>query len=77
MQKLVKAFQKNKFQEVRVGITEFRDNDLIDIRVWARRPGSEEMVPTPKGVTINISLFNELKGAILALEDELRQNKLL
>lgn len=77
MQKLVKAFQKNKFQEVRVGITEFRDNDLIDIRVWARRSGAEEMAPTPKGVTINISLFNELKEAILALEDELKQNKLL
>jgi hypothetical protein len=77
MQKLVKTFQKNKFQEVRVAITEFRDNDLIDIRVWTNRPGSEEKVPTPKGVTINISLFPELKDAVLALEKELRDNNLL
>ncbi|MFH0838652.1 MAG: transcriptional coactivator p15/PC4 family protein [Candidatus Omnitrophota bacterium] len=77
MQKMVKSFQKNKFQEVRVSITEFRDNDLIDIRVWATKAGSDEKVPTPKGVTINISLFPELKEAILSLENELRANNLL
>ena len=31
MDKTVATFKKNKFQEVRVGILEFKGNDLIDI----------------------------------------------
>ncbi len=77
MQKMVKTFQKNKFQEVRVGITEFRNNDLIDIRVWTDSPSSEERVPTAKGVSINVSHFTELKEAVIALEAELKQNNLI
>jgi len=34
MDKTVAVFQKNKFQEVRVGIREYKGNDLVDIRTW-------------------------------------------
>jgi len=71
MQKVVKTFQKNKFQEIRVGITEFEGNDLIDIRTWSQRPGAEEKTPTSKGVSINVKLYPQLKAAVLALEKEL------
>lgn len=77
MQKIVKVFQKNKFQEIRVGITEFQGNDLIDIRTWTQRPDSEEKTPTAKGVSINVKLYPELKEAVLALENELKDAKLL
>lgn len=77
MQKTVKVFQKNKFQEIRVGVTEYEGNDLIDIRTWTKRPDVEEMVPTSKGVSINVKLYPELKEAVLALEKELKDNKLL
>ncbi|MFH1848498.1 MAG: transcriptional coactivator p15/PC4 family protein [Candidatus Omnitrophota bacterium] len=77
MQKTVKAFPKNKFQEVRVSISEYEGNDLIDLRVWSKRPNSEEMGPTSKGVSINVLLYNELKEAVLALEQELKDNGLL
>ena len=77
MQKVVKTFQKNKFQEIRVGITEYQGNDLIDIRTWTSRPGSEEMGPTSKGVSINVKLYPELKEGVLALEKELKEGNLL
>ena len=77
MQKLIKVFQKNKFQEIRVGITEYEGNDLIDIRTWTQRQGVEEKTPTSKGVSINVKLYPELKEAILALEKELKDSKLL
>jgi len=32
MDKTVCVFQKNKFQEVRVGIREFKGNDRVDIQ---------------------------------------------
>ena len=74
MDKTVAVFQKNKFQEVRVGIREFKGNDLIDIRTWTMTQGSEEMVPTAKGVSINISLLSELRKALDVVEKELKAN---
>ena len=77
MQKTVKIFQKNKFQEIRIGITEFEGNDLIDIRTWQQKHGEEEKTSTSKGVSINVKLYKELKEGILALERELKDNKLI
>ncbi|MDD5291598.1 MAG: transcriptional coactivator p15/PC4 family protein [Candidatus Omnitrophica bacterium] len=77
MIKTIKIFEKNKFQEVRVGISEYEGNDLIDIRTWTLPKGAEEKVPTAKGVSINVKLYPELKEAVLMLEKELKDNKLI
>ena len=77
MDKTVATFKKNKFQEVRVGIREFKGNDLVDIRTWTMTQGADEMVPTAKGVTINVHLFPELKKAINDVEVILKENKML
>ncbi len=75
MDKTVFVFQKNKFQEVRVGIREYMGNDLIDIRTWTQTQGSEEMVPTAKGISVNVNLLPELKKALDIVEKELKENK--
>ncbi|MFC1708499.1 transcriptional coactivator p15/PC4 family protein [Candidatus Omnitrophota bacterium] len=77
MIKEIKKFTKNKFQEIRVSITEYQGNDLIDIRTWTMPKGAEEMVPTGKGVSINVKLYPELKEAVLMMEKELKDNNLL
>jgi hypothetical protein len=77
MDKTVAVFQKNKFQEVRVGIREFKGNDLVDIRTWTLTQGSNEMVPTAKGVSINIHLLPELRKALETVEKELKENMML
>ena len=77
MDKTVCVFKKNKFQEVRVGIREFKGNDLIDIRTWTMTQGSDEMVPTAKGVSINVSLLPELKNALDQVEKELKTTGML
>ena len=76
MDKTVAVFRKNKFQEVRVGIREFKGNDLIDIRTWTMTQGSDEMVPTAKGVSININLLSELKKSLDSVEKELKENNM-
>ena len=76
MDKTVYTFQKNKFQEIRVGVREFKGNDLIDIRTWTMTQGTEEMVPTAKGVSINIQLLEELKKALVTVEKTLKENKM-
>lgn len=77
MDKTVSVFKKNKFQEIRVGVREFKGNDLIDIRTWTMTQGSEEMVPTAKGVSINIHLLAELKKSIAEVEKVLKDNNML
>jgi hypothetical protein len=77
MDKTISVFQKNKFQEIRVGIREFKGNDLIDIRTWTMTQGSNDMVPTAKGVTINVHLLSELKKALDEAEKILKENKML
>ena len=77
MDKTVAVFQKNKFQEVRVGVREFKGNDLIDIRTWTMTQGSNEMVPTAKGVSINVSLLPQMKNALAEVEKVLKENRMV
>lgn len=77
MNKLVATFPKNKFEEVRVQIKEFKGYDLVDIRVYTALKDSEEKIPTGKGLSLNVSHFYDLKKAVLELETALKENKLL
>ena len=77
MDKLVATFQKNKFEEVRVQIKEFKGYDLLDLRVYTSVKEGDEKVPTGKGLSINVSHFEELKKAVLEAEIVLRENNLL
>jgi hypothetical protein len=77
MDKTVSVFPKNKFQEVRVGIREFKGNDLVDVRIWTLTQGSDQMVPTAKGVSINIHLLPELMKALQAADKILKDNKMI
>jgi hypothetical protein len=77
MDKTVATFKKNKFQEIRVGVREFKGNDLVDIRIWTMTQGSEKMVPTAKGVSVNVNLFADLKKAIVQVEDVLKENRMI
>ncbi len=77
MNKLIASFQKNKFEEVRVQIKEFKGYDLVDIRVYTSTKEGEEKIPTGKGISINVSHFIELKKALTETETVLRENNLL
>ena len=77
MDKTIATFKKNKFQEIRVGVREFKGNDLVDIRTWTMTQGSDDMVPTAKGVSINVQIFKDLKDALLKVEEVLVENRLI
>lgn len=71
MEKTVMVIPKNKFQEIRVELKEFKGHNIIDIRIWNNVPDSEEKRPTTKGVTMNIELLPQLKEAVSRLDKEL------
>ena len=57
MNKLVSTFPKNKFEEVRVQVKEFKGYDLVDLRVYTSLKEGEEKIPTGKGLSVNVSHF--------------------
>lgn len=73
MDKIIAVFPKNKFQEVRVGVREFKGNDLIDIRIWTQTQGAKEMVATAKGVAINVALLPQLMNSLKEVEKVLNE----
>lgn len=77
MEKDVAVFEKNKYQDVKVRISEFQGNDVIDIRIWTQPPQGDEKVPTGKGININVKLFPKLKEAVEKLEKELTENNMV
>ncbi|MFH1412375.1 MAG: PC4/YdbC family ssDNA-binding protein [Candidatus Omnitrophota bacterium] len=77
MEKDVAVFAKNKYQDVKVRLSEYQGNDVIDIRIWTQPPQGNEKVPTGKGVNINVKLFPELKKAMEKLEQDLKSGNLL
>ncbi len=77
MDQLIASFQKNKFEEVRVQVKEFKGYDLLDIRVYTSSKEGEDKVPTGKGLSINVAHFMDLKKALVEAEKVLRENDLL
>lgn len=77
MEKDVAIFEKNKYQDIVVRVSEYQGNDVIDIRVWTQPPQGTEKVPTAKGININVRLYPSLKEAIDKLGKELKDNNLI
>ena len=77
MNETVTTFDKNKFEEIRVGVKEYKGFDLIDLRVWVDSKEAGGKVPTAKGLSLNVELFPKFKKAILKLEEVLKSNNLL
>lgn len=77
MDKTVDTFPKNKFQEVRVGIREFKNHNLLDIRIWTMSQRAGGMVPTGKGTMINVYLLPRLMKALQEAQKILEENKMI
>ena len=83
MSVIIKDIKKNNNEIIRIEVSEFKGRDLINIRIWYQSidTGSGDLVykPTPKGVTLNISEFEELKDGVDKLgnyiQDQLTGNK--
>lgn len=76
MEKEVSSFLKNKFQDVRISIREFKGNNLLDIRIWTASQSEGKMIPTAKGISIRLDLLPKLKESLSAVEKFLKENKI-
>lgn len=65
---IIKDIKKNNNEIIRIEVSEFKGRDLINIRIWYQAMDSAQgdMVykPTQKGVTLNVSEYEELKDGV-------------
>jgi hypothetical protein len=68
MSVIIKDIKKNNNEIIRVEVSEFKGRDLINIRIWYQTidSASGDLIfkPTQKGVTLNVSEFEELKDGV-------------
>ena len=77
MEKVVGQFEKNAREEIRVQLREFKGYQLLDIRTFYFAGEGGEPKPSPKGISISVRLFPELKESILEAERVLKEAGLL
>ena len=67
MSAIIKDIEKSKNEIIRIEVSEFKGKDLINIRTWYQaidENGNIVHKPTQKGVTLNLSQYEELKDGI-------------
>jgi hypothetical protein len=57
--KVVKTIQKNNNEQIKIGVSEFRGNVYIYIRIYFKNKDGEYL-PTKKGVNIPLAKYDEL-----------------
>jgi hypothetical protein len=65
----VQIIPKNLHQEIRIHREPYKGHDLMHIRVWATN-GDGEMIPTKKGISIQMALVAHLIEALVNENDE-------
>lgn len=67
MSNIIKDIQRNNSEIIRIEVSEYKGNELINLRIWYQAiddKGDVTYKPTQKGVTLNISKYQELKEAV-------------
>jgi len=67
---------KNTQERIRFQITEFRGQELVDIRVWVQGEDGAP-VPTRKGITFKVDKWPEFRRALETLEAEILEAGLI
>ena len=61
---LIKEIEKNSQEKLRVSLEDYKGKEYVDMRVFVQIEGSEEWIPTKKGLTLRKETLEELREAI-------------
>jgi hypothetical protein len=76
MEEVIAQFEKNATEVIRISLTEYRGRQLVDARVYYSDDKGQYR-PTRKGLSLAVSLYADFKRALLTLEKELIDRKLI
>lgn len=61
---IVSEWQKNQREVVRVGLEEFNGRPIVNLRVWYRPEGSDDLRPGKSGIAMSAQHLPALASAI-------------
>lgn len=64
MAEVIKKIKKNSSEEVWIAVTEYKERELIDIRVYYRSIDDMQMRPTKRGVSLPLPRAAEIAKAM-------------
>ncbi len=64
MAEVLKRFKKNSSEEIWIAITDYKERELLDLRVYYRPIDEEEMKPTKRGVSLALNKAPDLLAAL-------------
>ncbi len=73
----VKLFSKNAREAVGVGISEWKGQPRVDIRIYVPSLEDNTLIPTKKGISLPIEKYPELMEALYKLGDTMSNEKLV
>ena len=74
----IATFDKNKSEEVRVGLTRFSGRELVDVRIFAEfRDAGPDRMPTKAGISLRVEQLPDLIGALQQARSEAVRRGLL
>ena len=79
MEKQIRTIKTSRFRELRVGISEFKGHDMVQVRQWVTpyQGDDSERIPTKNGVSFNVRDLPEVIAALQEAEQEARAAGLL
>lgn len=60
----VATIPRNREEEIRVALSEYKGVHLLDLRTYAAFGGADERRPTKKGVTVRLDRLDDLIDAL-------------
>ena len=79
MEKQIKTIDTSKFRDLRVGISEYKGHDMVQVRQWVTSYQGEDSdrIPTKNGVSFNVRDLPAVIAALQEAEHEARAAGLL
>ncbi|MBX7059341.1 MAG: transcriptional coactivator p15/PC4 family protein [Leptospirales bacterium] len=69
---IIRDIEKGGGEIIRVEITDFKGQKLLNLRIWYTDKESGEKKPTQKGIALKPELYAQLKQAVLEAESEIQ-----
>ena len=79
MDKQISIIETSKFRDLRVGISEYKGYDMVQVRQWVTpyQGDDSERIPTKNGVSFNVRDLPAVIAALQEAEQEARAAGLL
>lgn len=65
---IISEFQRNEEEKVRLGLKAYKGKIYFDLRIWFPDKETRELIPSKKGICLNLDYLPQMKSFVDTLE---------